>query len=153
MCPHHSAKVQTHQFYRGASQRDIALLSRVSAGRPHPLTAHRHRCLRDLRALPCKQCRVALRHPHPAALRSWQTGAAAVVLAALFGEEYPFTDHTHDERGLPPRSFATFTEMAEEAAISRLYGGIHYRAAIELGLEQGRCIGELVNELRFQWEA
>lgn len=80
---------------------------------------------------------------------SVQTGAAAVVLADLFGEEYTFTDHTHDERGLTPRTFTSFSEMAEETAISRLYGGIHYRAAIALGLEQGKCIGEQVNELHF----
>jgi hypothetical protein len=40
--------------------------------------------------------------------------------------------------------------MAEQAAISRLYGGIHYRFAIELGLEQGWCIGEQVNALRLR---
>jgi hypothetical protein len=80
---------------------------------------------------------------------SVQTGAAAVVLAGMFGEEYSFTDHTHDTLGLAARSFASFTEMANEAALSRLYGGIHYRAAIELGLEQGTCIGERVNSLIF----
>ncbi len=80
---------------------------------------------------------------------SVQSGAAAVVLAGLFGEAYSFTDHTHDEMGLAPRSFNSFAEAAEEAAISRLYGGIHYRAAIELGVEQGSCIGEQVNALAF----
>jgi PAP2 superfamily len=81
---------------------------------------------------------------------SVQSGAAAVVLAGMFGEEYAFTDHTHDALGLAARSFDTFTEMANEAALSRLYGGIHYRAAIELGLEQGTCIGERVNSLIFR---
>jgi hypothetical protein len=70
----------------------------------------------------------------------------------LFGDEYAFTDYTHDDLGLAPRSFSSFTEMAQETAISRLYGGIHFRAAIELGLEQGLCIGERVNELRFHVE-
>jgi hypothetical protein len=76
-------------------------------------------------------------------------GAAAVVFSGLFGDDYRFTDHTHERLGMAPRTFASFTEMAEEAAISRLYGGIHYRFAIELGLEQGHCIGERVNAL--QW--
>jgi membrane-associated phospholipid phosphatase len=80
---------------------------------------------------------------------SVQTGAAAVVLADLFGDEYTFTDHTHDERGLAPRTFTSFSEMAQETAISRLYGGIHYRVAIELGIEQGQCIGSQINELQF----
>jgi hypothetical protein len=39
------------------------------------------------------------------------------------------------------RSFASFNAAASEAALSRLYGGIHYRAAIENGLQQGKCIG------------
>jgi hypothetical protein len=77
---------------------------------------------------------------------SVQTTAAAHVLTGLFGK-LSFTDHTHDVRGLPPRSFRSFMEAAEEAAVSRMYGGIHFRAAIEHGLEQGVCIGERVTAL------
>jgi hypothetical protein len=62
----------------------------------------------------------------------------------------PFTDHTHDDRGLAPRSFGSFIQAAEEAAISRLYGGIHFRPAIENGLVQGWCIGEAVDALTFR---
>ncbi|MEX0985297.1 MAG: hypothetical protein WD096_09660 [Actinomycetota bacterium] len=76
-----------------------------------------------------------------------QSGAAATVLTDLFGE-VGFTDHTHDDRGLAPRSFDSFWDAANEAAISRLYGGIHFLPAIELGLEQGRCVGDHVNRLR-----
>jgi hypothetical protein len=72
---------------------------------------------------------------------SVQSAAAAAVLTARFGV-VPFVDHTHDARGFAPRAFASFEDAAAEAAISRLYGGIHYRAAIERGLTQGRCIGE-----------
>jgi hypothetical protein len=77
---------------------------------------------------------------------SVQTAAAAQVLTSLFGQ-LAFTDHTHNTRGLPPRAFSSFAAAAEEAAISRLYGGIHFRAAIERGLEQGACIGEQVAAL------
>lgn len=80
---------------------------------------------------------------------SVQSGAAAAVLNEMFGD-VPFTDYTHSDRGFAPRSFDTFYELASEAAISRLYGGIHYRAAIELGLEQGECIGQRVNSLQFR---
>jgi len=80
---------------------------------------------------------------------SVQTAASAQVLTDLFGE-MAFTDHTHDDRGLAPRSFGSFLEAAEEAAISRLYGGIHFRPAIELGLDQGRCIGERASTLAFR---
>jgi hypothetical protein len=77
---------------------------------------------------------------------SVQSGAAAQVLTDLFGD-VAFVDRTHDRRGLPGRSFRSFHEAAEEAALSRLYGGIHVRAAIERGLEQGRCIGRHVSAL------
>lgn len=78
---------------------------------------------------------------------SVQSGAAAAVLTAQFGR-VSFVDHTHDSRGLPARSFDSFDDAAAEAAISRLYGGIHYRAAIERGLAQGRCIGERTASLQ-----
>jgi hypothetical protein len=80
---------------------------------------------------------------------SVQSGAAAQVLAGMFGE-VAFTDHTHASLGYAPRTFMNFFAFAQEAAISRLYGGIHYRAAIERGLEQGRCIGQRVNALEFK---
>jgi PAP2 superfamily len=80
---------------------------------------------------------------------SVQSGAAAQVLTDLFGT-VAFTDHTHDDRGLTPRSFGSFFEAAEEAALSRLYGGIHFRTAIVLGLDQGRCVGQHVSDLPFR---
>jgi hypothetical protein len=85
---------------------------------------------------------------HPSG-HSVQSAAAAHVLTDLFGTA-SFTDRTHDARGLAPRSFGSFVEAADEAAISRLYGGIHFRPAIELGLDQGRSIGEMVGALRFR---
>jgi len=78
---------------------------------------------------------------------SVQSAAAATVLTALFGD-VAFTDHTHDALGLAPRSFGSFEEFAQEAAVSRLYGGIHFRSAIERGLTQGRCVGEAAVRLR-----
>ena len=71
---------------------------------------------------------------------SVQSGAAASVLTAEFGP-VAFIDRTHEWRGLAPRAFASFDAFAAEAAVSRLYGGIHFRSAIERGLEQGRCVG------------
>jgi len=78
---------------------------------------------------------------------STQSGAAAEVLTHLFGENYAFGDATHEDDGLPARSYASFHEAADEAGISRLYGGIHFRAAIERGLEQGICIGAFATAL------
>lgn len=79
---------------------------------------------------------------------STQTGAAATVMTQLFGEDFAFTDETDRSDGLPPRSFPSFWAAAREAGISRLYGGIHFHAAVELGLDQGRCIGGYVNALK-----
>ena len=79
---------------------------------------------------------------------STQSGAVAQVLTAVFGAPFPFTDSTHVDDGLAPRDFPDFWTAANEAGISRLYGGIHFRAAIDLGLEQGACVGDFVNALR-----
>lgn len=70
--------------------------------------------------------------------------AASVVLTNLFGDTFAFADSTEVEYGLPVRSFTSFAQAASEAAISRLYGGIHYRRAIEEGQTQGRLVGEHV---------
>ncbi len=72
------------------------------------------------------------------------SGAASTVLTDIFGDNFAFNDDTEVQYGLPIRSFNSFSLAADEAAISRLYGGIHYRAAIDLGLEQGRRLGEFV---------
>ncbi len=69
------------------------------------------------------------------------SSAAAVVLSHLLGE-VTFSDVTHLNRMLPPRSFISFQQAAQEAALSRLYAGIHYRISIENGLAQGRCVGQ-----------
>ncbi len=79
---------------------------------------------------------------------STQSGAAAVVLTQFFGENFNFEDKTHVREKLPVRTYGNFWDAANEAGISRLYGGIHFRAAIERGLDQGRCIGAAVNAIK-----
>jgi hypothetical protein len=74
------------------------------------------------------------------------SAAASEVLSDLFGEGFAFEDDTEIQFGLPVRAFSSFREAAEEAAISRLYGGIHYRDAIEHGLTEGRAIARIVLE-------
>ena len=70
--------------------------------------------------------------------------ASAVVLTKLYGDHFPFEDTTEIKYGLPSRNFDSFHQAADEAAISRLYGGIHYRMAIEQGVIQGEKIGEFI---------
>ena len=72
------------------------------------------------------------------------SGAAAIALTDIFGDDFAFDDDTELRYGLPVRSFNSFNEAANEAAISRMYGGIHYRTAVEIGVKQGRDLGRFV---------
>ncbi len=70
--------------------------------------------------------------------------ASAVILTNFFGDNFSYTDSVEVPYGLPARSFRSFKEAAEEAGISRFYGGIHYLDAIEQGNIQGARVGEWV---------
>jgi hypothetical protein len=72
------------------------------------------------------------------------SAAAATVLALFYGtDQVPFVA-TSDALPGVQRTFDSFSAAATEAAISRLYGGIHFRSANEHGLQGGLRIGELV---------
>ena len=73
------------------------------------------------------------------------SGAAAETLTALLGA-IPFTDNTGLVNGYPTVRFDSFWKAADEAAISRLYGGIHYPMGIEVGLTQGAAVAQKVIE-------
>lgn len=72
------------------------------------------------------------------------SAAAARALTSVFGDNFNFTDSTEVEYGMTARSFKSFEHAAEEAAISRMYGGIHYRAACDVGRAQGKMVGDFV---------
>ena len=74
------------------------------------------------------------------------SGATAEVLTAIFGDNFYFEDTTEIPYGLPMRKFTSFRNAAKEAAISRIYGGIHYNAAVNEGLTQGIQVGHFVNK-------
>ena len=69
---------------------------------------------------------------------------AAEILSVLLGENFRFRDTSEKEYGLKTRTYKSFRHAAEEACISRLYGGIHFMDAIEQGAWQGKKIAELV---------
>ena len=81
---------------------------------------------------------------------SVQSSAAAAVLAQTFGAKTPFTDNTHNDRGWGPRTFKSFQAAADEAALSRLYAGIHFRFGITGGQVQGACVALKVLGLRLK---
>jgi hypothetical protein len=70
--------------------------------------------------------------------------AAADVLTYLFGQRIDYTDNAEELFDIAPRTFHSFREAAEEAAISRLYGGIHYRDAVVNGQTEGRALAEYI---------
>ena len=81
---------------------------------------------------------------------SVQSAAAAAVLSSFFGAQTSFTDNAHNDRGWGPRTFVTFGAAAEEAALSRLYAGIHYRSGVVGGQVQGRCVAQRVLQLKMR---
>lgn len=78
---------------------------------------------------------------------STQSGAAALALTDMFGTR-SFVDTTHTDHGfvpaMTPRAFSSLNEAAAEAAVSRLYGGIHFRFDNLNGLATGQCIGQKI---------
>ena len=74
------------------------------------------------------------------------SAAAATVLTSIFGDSFNFIDDTETIYGLPTRKFESFNAAAKEAAMSRMYGGIHYRAAVEVGVNQGVSVGNLISK-------
>jgi hypothetical protein len=72
------------------------------------------------------------------------SASVATVLTRLAGEDFAYNDTVEVEFGLPQRKFSSFKQAANEAAVSRLYGGIHYRDAVDNGVIQGEQIGRYV---------
>jgi hypothetical protein len=72
------------------------------------------------------------------------SSTAALVLTQYFGDNQAFVDDTEVPFGIPIRKFQSFQQAAREASLSRLYGGIHFRDAIEQGIWLGEQVGKKV---------
>jgi hypothetical protein len=72
------------------------------------------------------------------------SAAASIMMTHMFGDNFSYADSTEVEFGIPVRHFTSFAQAAEEAAISRFYGGIHYMPSIDNGFEEGKKIGTFV---------
>jgi membrane-associated phospholipid phosphatase len=88
------------------------------------------------------------------------SGAASAVLTALLGEDVSF-ESTTDPQNAPSqrplaedkivtRFFTSFTQAAEEAGQSRIYGGIHFDFDNAAGLSVGRAVGTIVSETQLK---
>lgn len=79
--------------------------------------------------------------------------AAAGVFIDAFGDNTSFTDRTHEGRTefrSTPRTYSSFTEMADENGYSRIPLGVHVRMDCTEGLRLGYEISDAVNELKLK---
>jgi PAP2 superfamily len=82
--------------------------------------------------------------PEYTAGHSTISAASATVLTHLFGDNFAFQD-TSDLRYIGmQRHFTSFIQASDETAMSRFYGGIHYRNSSLTGAIQGKQIGNYI---------
>lgn len=79
-----------------------------------------------------------------------QSAAACVIFSKMFGEKISLVDHTNDKLEMEPRKFYSVKSIAEEAANSRLFGGIHYKFDNEIGLQVGEQVGNEILKLNYK---
>lgn len=72
------------------------------------------------------------------------SAAAAAVLDSVYGTNVAFTDPGDPTLSLTPRHYTSFDQAAQEAGMSRIYGGIHYMFDNTAGLALGSQVGEYV---------
>ena len=72
------------------------------------------------------------------------SSAVSVILTHYLGDHFSYDDTVEERFGLKSRHFESFDAAAKEAAISRFYGGIHFKDAIDVGFEQGKLVGNWV---------
>ncbi|MGI4020334.1 MAG: vanadium-dependent haloperoxidase [Janthinobacterium lividum] len=84
--------------------------------------------------------------PEYASGHSVVSNSSAEILTYLLGDHFAYTDDTEIPYGVEPRSFTSFNQASAEAMISRLWGGIHFRDAIEEGNKEGREVAQNIIE-------
>lgn len=82
-------------------------------------------------------------HPEYVSAHAIFSGGAAGVLADFFGDT---TSFSLESVGLPGtvRTYASFSSALEEAKLSRIYGGIHFRFSLDDGAITGGKVAEFV---------
>lgn len=90
-------------------------------------------------------------HPEYPSGHSVMSAAAAEALTDIFGDNYHYTDKPYNLTGFVPRNYKSFEEAAAEAAVSRVYAGIHYRKTCEVSLLHGKIVGQnVISKLKFK---
>ena len=89
-------------------------------------------------------------HPDFPSGHSTTAGAAEVIFTSLFGDNYAFTNHTYDFLNMPPQSYTSFSDMAQQIGMSRVYAGIHTRYACDAARTQGQKIAQnILDKVKF----
>jgi hypothetical protein len=98
-------------------------------------------------------------HPEFPSGHATTNGAALTMMSNSFGENFPMTLTTYDYLNVlpatlnmyPSRHYNTFTEMGNDMADSRIYGGLHYWETQEKSLEQGKKVAQnILNKVKFK---
>lgn len=74
-------------------------------------------------------------------------GPVIQVLKREYGD-IDVTDNTYDWRGLPARHYTSLSNLLDEASISRVYGGLHYKFTQEISIKVGKQLGDEIADLR-----
>ena len=69
---------------------------------------------------------------------------ASVILTEYVGDSIAYIDKVNSPLGLPSRTYSSFTEASQEAALSRFYSGIHFLPAVLDGIDQGERIAQAI---------
>ena len=81
-------------------------------------------------------------HPEFPSGHSTTGGGVLTMMSKIFGEDFHITLHTYDYLNYPSRTYTSFTQLSNEISDSRFYGGLHYRATLEKGTEQGKKVAQ-----------
>jgi hypothetical protein len=81
-------------------------------------------------------------HPEFPSGHATSNGAVLEMMRHSFGENFPMTLRVYDYLGYPARSYTTFTQISNEMADSRFYGGLHYKETCEKSLVQGKKVAQ-----------
>jgi hypothetical protein len=82
-------------------------------------------------------------HPEYPSAHSSMSGAAAFVLASVFGENTAFTVTSEVRPGT--RAFSSFSDAVAEIADARVFGGIHFRTSCVRANVLGRAVAHYVS--------
>ncbi|MDB5242151.1 MAG: phosphoesterase PA-phosphatase related protein [Spirosoma sp.] len=73
-------------------------------------------------------------------------GPVIQVLIRAFGD-IPVTDNAYAWRGLPARQYNSLSDLLTEAAVSRVYAGIHYQFTQDISIEMGKKLGDEIAKI------